>query len=105
MKTFQGIIVDVTGRRQFKGEIVVVNGKVLRVEEKEHDNGQYILPGLVDAHVQDAHVVMAEVPGHDLQGQRLRKAETPHVDLVRTERRLDKQDLHGATPLSSGNAG
>ncbi len=51
MKTFQGIIVDVIGRRQFKGELAVENGKVLRVEEKEHDNGQYILPGLVDAHV------------------------------------------------------
>ncbi len=51
MKTFQGIIVDVIGRRQFKGELTVENGKILRVEEKEHDNGQYILPGLVDAHV------------------------------------------------------
>ncbi len=51
MKTFQGIIVDVTGRRQFKGELTVENGKVLRVEEKDHDSEQYILPGLVDAHV------------------------------------------------------
>ncbi len=51
MKTFQGIIVDVVGKRQFKGEIAVENGKILRVEEKEHGNEQYILPGLVDAHV------------------------------------------------------
>ncbi|HII01463.1 TPA: adenine deaminase [Methanosarcinaceae archaeon] len=51
MKTFQGIIVDVIGRRQFKGELTVENGKVLRMEEKEHANEQYILPGLVDAHV------------------------------------------------------
>ncbi|MFY1111022.1 MAG: adenine deaminase [Methanosarcinaceae archaeon] len=51
MKTFQGIIVDVIGKRQFKGEITVEDGKVLRVEEKDHDSKQYILPGLVDAHV------------------------------------------------------
>ena len=51
MDTFQGIIVDVISRRQFKGEIAVENGKIIRVEEKEHDNEQYILPGLVDSHV------------------------------------------------------
>jgi adenine deaminase len=51
MKTYQGIIVDAFSRRQFKGEIAVENGKIIRVEEKEHDNERYILPGLVDAHV------------------------------------------------------
>jgi len=51
MKTYQGIILDAFSRRQFKGEIAVENGKIIRVEEKEHDNEQYILPGLVDAHV------------------------------------------------------
>ena len=51
MKTYQGIILDAFSRRQFKGEIAVENGKIIRVEEKEHDNERYILPGLVDAHV------------------------------------------------------
>ncbi|AKB74569.1 Adenine deaminase [Methanosarcina lacustris Z-7289] len=51
MKKYLGIIVDAVSRRQFKGEITVENGKIIRVEEKEHDNDQYILPGLVDAHV------------------------------------------------------
>ena len=51
MKTYQGIIVDAISKKQFKGEIAVENGKIIRVEEKEHDNEQYILPGLVDAHV------------------------------------------------------
>lgn len=51
MKTYQGIIVDALSRKQFKGEIAVENGKIARVEEKEHDNKQYILPGLVDSHV------------------------------------------------------
>lgn len=51
MQKYSGIIVDAVSRWQFKGEITVENGKITRVEEKEHDKEQYILPGLVDAHV------------------------------------------------------
>jgi len=51
MQTYQGIIVDAISRRKFKGEIVVENGKITSIEENEHENEQYILPGLVDAHV------------------------------------------------------
>lgn len=51
MQTYQGIIVDAFSRRKFKGEIAVENGKIISIKEKEHNNEQYILPGLVDAHV------------------------------------------------------
>jgi len=51
MQTYQGIIVDAISRRKFKGEIAIENGKIISIEEKEHDIEQYILPGLVDAHV------------------------------------------------------
>lgn len=51
MQKYQGIIVDVISRRKFKGEVAVENGKIISIEEKEHENEQYILPGLVDAHV------------------------------------------------------
>ncbi|MGA9187200.1 MAG: adenine deaminase [Methanosarcina sp.] len=51
MQKYQGIIVDAISRRKFKGEITVENGKIISIEEKEHENEQYILPGLVDAHV------------------------------------------------------
>lgn len=51
MQTYQGIIVDAISRRKFKGEIAVENGKIISIKEKEHENEQYILPGLVDAHV------------------------------------------------------
>ena len=51
MQKYQGIIVNAISRRKFKGEIAVENGKIISIEEKEHDNEQYILPGLVDAHV------------------------------------------------------
>ncbi|AKB67945.1 adenine deaminase [Methanosarcina mazei] len=51
MKKYMGIIVDAISRQQFKGEITVENGKIVSIKEKEHDNEQCILPGLVDAHV------------------------------------------------------
>lgn len=51
MKKYLGIIVDGFTRRQFKGEITVDNGKIIPIEEKEHDIEQYILPGLAEAHV------------------------------------------------------
>jgi adenine deaminase len=51
MQKYQGIIVDAISRRKFKGEIVVENGKIISIKEKDHDIDQYILPGLVDAHV------------------------------------------------------
>ncbi|MDQ1275449.1 MAG: adenine deaminase [Euryarchaeota archaeon] len=51
MQKYPGIIVDAVSRRQFKGEITVENGKIVSIKEKEHENEQYILPGLVDSHV------------------------------------------------------
>jgi adenine deaminase len=51
MQTYQGIIVDAISRRKFKGEIAIENGKIISIKEKEHDKEQYILPGLIDAHV------------------------------------------------------
>lgn len=51
MQKYRGIIVDAISRRKFKGEIAVEDGKIISIEEKEHDIEQYILPGLVDAHV------------------------------------------------------
>lgn len=51
MQKYAGIIVDAASRRQFKGEITVENGKIVSIIEKEHENEQYILPGLVDSHV------------------------------------------------------
>ena len=47
----QGQIVDIPNRRIFKGEISVENGKIVSVEEKDHDVNKYIMPGFVDAHI------------------------------------------------------
>ncbi len=49
--TIEGKIVDVVGKRIFEGEIEVKNGKIEKVYPKPTSSKQYILPGLIDAHV------------------------------------------------------
>ena len=51
MFTVEGQIVDILGRRIFPGSILVKNGKIDAVMEKEVDEKKYILPGLIDAHI------------------------------------------------------
>lgn len=53
MKTFEieGNIVDIIGKRIFKGVVSIENGKVNSIVEKDIDSNNYILPGLVDAHI------------------------------------------------------
>ncbi|NMH88692.1 adenine deaminase [Flavivirga algicola] len=47
----QGNIVDIQNKRIFKGEISFKDGKVVSIQEKEHNINHYILPGFVDAHI------------------------------------------------------
>ncbi|WP_139002714.1 adenine deaminase [Hyunsoonleella aestuarii] len=47
----QGQIVDIENKRIYKGEITFENGKIVSIEEKDHDVKHYILPGFVDAHI------------------------------------------------------
>ena len=47
----QGQIVDIPNRRIYSGEVMVENGKIVSVVEKEHNLKNYILPGFVDAHI------------------------------------------------------
>lgn len=49
--TVEGKIVDVVGKRIFAGEIEIKNGKIEKVHPKSTSSKQYILPGLIDAHV------------------------------------------------------
>ena len=51
MKILQGQIVDIKNKRIFKGEVTISDGKILKIEEKQHDVNHYILPGFVDAHI------------------------------------------------------
>jgi len=52
-KSFQvsGKIMDVVARRIFKGTIFVENGTVINIIENNNVPDQYILPGLIDAHI------------------------------------------------------
>lgn len=49
--TIEGKIVDVVERRIFEGEIRIKDGKIEKVSPKPTSSNQYILPGLIDAHV------------------------------------------------------
>ena len=49
--SIEGNIVDVVGRRIFKGIIHVVNGRIAQIEECEGVFPYFILPGFIDAHV------------------------------------------------------
>ncbi|WP_298903853.1 adenine deaminase [uncultured Psychroserpens sp.] len=51
MRSIQGQIVDIKNKHIFKGEISISEGKIVAIEEKEHDVEHYILPGFVDAHI------------------------------------------------------
>ena len=46
-----GNIIDVVSKRIYSGTVSVVDGKIDSIDEHETDNTQYILPGLIDAHI------------------------------------------------------
>jgi adenine deaminase len=46
-----GNIVDIIGERIFRGTVVVEKGRIRDVQEKPVNGSQYILPGLIDAHI------------------------------------------------------
>ncbi len=47
----EGYIVDVVGRKIFKGAVIMDAGKITSVLEKKTASNDYILPGLIDAHI------------------------------------------------------
>ncbi|MGB3607671.1 MAG: adenine deaminase [Psychroserpens sp.] len=47
----QGQIVDIINKRIYKGEVTISEGKISNIEEKEHNNNTFILPGFIDAHI------------------------------------------------------
>jgi adenine deaminase len=48
---FRGNIVDVVGKRIFKGIVIVRDSKIAEIREEDTDGNIYILPGLIDAHI------------------------------------------------------
>lgn len=49
--SISGNIVDVVGKRIFKGTVLVENGIVKKITESSCLDEQFILPGLIDAHI------------------------------------------------------
>jgi adenine deaminase len=47
----QGQIVDIENKRIYAGEIIVENGKIISIIEKNHTVQHYIMPGFIDAHI------------------------------------------------------
>lgn len=48
---FTANIIDLHARRIFYGELIVEDGQIKSIEEKDGESSEYILPGFVDAHV------------------------------------------------------
>jgi len=51
MTTIKGILTDPIQRRQYKGEIVIENGKIKEIRELDDVPDHHILPPLVDSHI------------------------------------------------------
>lgn len=51
MKTLSGHIIDVVSRKIIDGIITIENGKIISILASEKVDDQFILPGLVDAHI------------------------------------------------------
>ena len=51
MFTIDGQIVDIIGCRIYSGSVIVKNGKIEAIIEKEVEEKNYILPGFIDAHI------------------------------------------------------
>lgn len=51
MNTVKGIIVDPINRSTFKGELVIEAGRIKQINKTDDVPQQYIMPGLVDAHI------------------------------------------------------
>ncbi len=49
--TVRGNIVDVIGKKIFKGEILIKNGVISDIAEKHVKENNYIIPGLIDSHI------------------------------------------------------
>ena len=47
----QGQLVDIYNKRIYKGELIVEEGKIKSIIEKDHQVSDFIMPGFVDAHI------------------------------------------------------
>lgn len=60
--TESGSIVDIIGKRIFKGQVIIENGVIKDIIEKEVTENQFIIPGFIDAHI---HIESSLLPPHE----------------------------------------
>ncbi|TDN88155.1 adenine deaminase [Salegentibacter sp. 24] len=51
VKIIQGQLVDIKNRNIFSAQISIEHGKITKIEEKQHDVKNYLMPGFIDAHI------------------------------------------------------
>jgi adenine deaminase len=51
IKIIQGQLVDIKNKKIFPAEISIENGKIAKIEEKQHGVKRFLLPGFIDAHI------------------------------------------------------
>lgn len=51
MQKLLGQLVDIKNKSIYKAEVLIENGKIKSIQEKDHNVHHYILPGFVDAHI------------------------------------------------------
>lgn len=51
MKILAGNIVDIVAQRIFQGKVFIENNRIKKISEEAVNDAQFILPGLVDAHI------------------------------------------------------
>lgn len=49
--SISGNIVDIVNKKIFQGTITIKNGKIISLKKENTKNSNYILPGLIDAHI------------------------------------------------------
>lgn len=51
LQVISGNIVDVVNRTILKGIVTIEDGRIKSIEPADHIEDQYLIPGLVDAHI------------------------------------------------------
>ena len=51
MEIIQGQLVDIHNKKIFSAEMIIENGRISEIREKEHQVKNFILPGFIDAHI------------------------------------------------------
>ena len=80
MRKIEGNIVDVLNRKIIKGEIIIDNGIIKKINPKDTESDIYILPGLIDSHVhiESSMLTPSEFSKHAIKNGTVAVISDPH---------------------------